>query len=371
MVLLLQCLIIICGCRAECPVQVLTTVPATDNPTALADCDVAIIIVTYKSARLTIAALQSVAEEAPTAGVRIHVVVVDNASGDAPQVIDAIRENAWNDWIEVVVAPRNGGFAYGNNLGLEKAYALRSPDYVYLLNPDAQLRHGAIGSLVRFMQAHPGVGIAGSSIEDPDGTLWPIAFRFPGMLSELDGGLQLGCFSRLLRRWQTARVMTQVSQPTDWVSGASMMVRAAVFESIGGFDENYFLYFEETDFCYRARRAGHATWYVPESRVMHIRGESTKIGDAAATTRRLPAYWFASRRRYFYMTHGLARAIAIDAVALLAYSLGWLKLHLQRRGASLAPRFVLDLFEQSIIWRRNRTIPPLLCSANIGQWKRR
>lgn len=353
------------------PAWVLTTVSATDNPTALAECDVAIIIVTYKSARLTIAALQSVADETPTAGVRLRAVVVDNASGDAPQVIDAVRANAWNDWVEVVVAPKNGGFAYGNNLGLETAYLLGSPDYVYLMNPDAQLRQGAIGSLVRFMQAHPDVGITGSSIEDPDGTLWPIAFRFPGMLSELDGGLQFGLLSRLLGPWQTVRVMTQVCQPTDWVSGASMMIRAAVFEAIGGFDENYFLYFEETDFCYRARRAGYLTWYVPESRVMHIRGASTKIGDATATPRRLPAYWFASRRRYFYVTQGLARAMAIDAVALIAYSLGWMKLHLQRRRAALAPRFVLDLFEQSILWRRNRTIPPLLCSANIGPWKRR
>ena len=92
--------------------------------------------------------------------------------------------------------------------------------------------------------------------------------------------------------------MSKAEQPIDWVSGASTMMRRTAIDSIGGFDENYFLYFEETDFCLRAKRAGFTTWYVPQSRVVHIAGQSTKLMERETLPRRLPAYWFESRRRY-------------------------------------------------------------------------
>ena len=113
--------------------------------------------------------------------------------------------------------------------------------------------------------------------------------------------------------------MSQVPQSIDWVPGASMMIRRTVVDSIGGFDENYFLYFEETDFCFRAKKAGFSTWYVPQSRVMHIAGQSTKLTERNAAPKRLPAYWFESRRRYFAAAHGIRYAMATDAVALLAH----------------------------------------------------
>src|SRR6202041_636643 len=127
------------------------------------------------------------------------------------------------------------------------------------------------------------------------------------------------------RPWVIPRVMTKAPQPFDWVCGASMMIRPDVFAAIGGLDENYFLYFEETDFCYRAKQAGFSTWYVPESRVMHIMGQSTKITDNKFIADRIPAYWFESRKRYFVVTFGIGRAMLIDIVALFANSLGILK----------------------------------------------
>jgi N-acetylglucosaminyl-diphospho-decaprenol L-rhamnosyltransferase len=328
--------------------------------------DIAVIIVTYKSARLTVDALHSVAGERNTASLKIRAIVVDNASGDAPAITEAISVNAWDDWVSVVVSPKNGGFGYGNNLGIERAYATGRPEYVYLMNPDAQVRSGAISALASFLEAHSEVGIAGSSFEDPDSSAWPIAFRFPGLLSELNAGLQIGLISRLLRRWETARAMTQISQPTDWICGASMMIRPAVFDAIGGFDENYFLYFEETDFCYRARQAGYPTWYVPESRVMHIRGQSTTVTDVRGGPKRLPAYWFASRRRYFCVTFGLGRAMAIDVVAVVAHLFGVLKQLLQRRRGCVVPHFVRDLLAHTVIRPKNRDVPPMRCSAGFG-----
>ena len=321
--------------------------------------DVAVVIVTFKSAHLTVDALRSVEAERIASGLRLRAVVVDNACGDLPVIARAREQNNWSSWLTLVNAPRNGGFAYGNNLGIAHAYAAGTPDYIYLLNPDAQVRPGGIAALVRFLNDRPEVGIAGSSFENLDGSDWPIAFRFPTIFSELDAGLQWGVISRLLRRWVVARVMTQTPQPVDWICGASMMIRPAVLAATGGLDENYFLYFEETDFCRRARVAGHPTWYVPASRVMHIMGQSTNVTDTRQGPRRLPAYWFESRRRYYVLAFGLWHAAAIDLVALLANAIGQFKRMIQGRHRDAVPHFIRDLLRHSVLWPRNRSIERL------------
>lgn len=328
-----------------------------ESPIHSPNLDIAVVIVTYKSAQFTIDSLRSVAAERSAAGLRIRAVVVDNASGDLPVIADAVAANGWSAWVTCVLAPINGGFAYGNNLGIQQAYANGAPAYVHLLNPDAQVRQGAIGSLVQFMEGRPDVGIAGGSFENLDGTDWPFAFRFPSMLGELDARLEVGLVTRLLRPWVVPRVMTKTPQPVDWVCGASMMIRPGVFAAIGGLDENYFLYFEETDFCYRAKQAGFSTWYVPESRVMHIAGQSTKVDERNAAPKRMPHYWFESRRRYFAITYGVRRAIMIDIVALLAHALGWLKRILLLRTRTAIPHFFRDLVRYSVLWPRNRRCP--------------
>jgi N-acetylglucosaminyl-diphospho-decaprenol L-rhamnosyltransferase len=323
--------------------------------------DIAVVIVTYKTAQLTIACLRSLEPERATSGLNVRAIVVDNASGDLPAIQQVVEQSGWSSWVTAVAAPVNGGFAYGNNLGVQLAYAAGVPSYIYLLNPDTEVRPGATGALVRFLESHPDVGIAGSSFEYLDGRDWPIAFRFPSVWSELSEGLQIGLIARLLRKWTVARRMTQVTQPTDWICGASMMIRPAVFTAVGGFDENYFLYFEETDFCYRAGKAGFSTWYVPESRVMHIMGQSTRITDEQLALQRYPAYWFESRRRYFAVTFGVGRAMLIDIVALLAGPLGLLKCMLQRRAR--VPHYLRDLFRHTILWPRNRQFPEVRCAA--------
>jgi len=321
-----------------------------------------VVIVSYKCAPLTIECLRSVETERRALGLSIQVIVVDNASGDSPQIAQALHDNDWSSWVTLINAPINGGFAYGNNFGVVHANLGGAPAYIYLLNPDTQVRPGAIASLVRFMEAHPEVGISGSSFENPDGSEWPIAFRFPTLVSEIIAGIEFGPLTRLLQRWVVAREMTPVSQQTDWICGASMMIRPAVFAAIGGFDENYFLYFEETDLCYRARQAGFPTWYVPESRVMHIMGQSTQVTNPGGSPRRLPRYWFESRRRYFATTFGPAHAIAIDIAALLAHSVGLLKRLLLGRQRHTVPYYIRDLLRHSAIFSRNRNFSATKCS---------
>lgn len=319
--------------------------------------DIAVVIVTYKTASLAVEALCSVAAERAAPGLNIRAIVVDNSSEDLPLIARTVQARGWHSWVELVAAPRNGGFGYGNNLGIRHAYRDGAPAYVYLLNPDAQVRAGAISVLVDFLQSRPDVGIAGSGFENSDGSDWPIAFRFPSLLGEVDLGLEFGLVTRMLKPWVVAQRMTKIPQPVDWVAGASMLIRPAVLAATGGFDENYFLYYEETDLCYRARKAGFPTWYVPASRVMHIGGGSTSVTGPQSRHRRLPAYWFVSRRRYFAVTYGVGRAMAIDVVAVLAHSAGHLKRLLQGRRRRARPHYIRDLLRHSVLWPHNRQFP--------------
>jgi hypothetical protein len=325
--------------------------------------DVAVVIVNYRCADMTVQSLASLDGErdigCAAGALSIRAVVVDNASGDGPALERAIGEHGWSDWVELLLAPRNGGFAYGNNRGIERAYDRGVPDFIYLLNPDAQVRPGAIGVLVDFLAEHPSASIAGGSFENADGSDWPFAFRFPTLQSELLQGLQLRLLTRLLQRWEVPREMDRArAQPVDWISGASMMLRPALLEAIGGLDENYFLYFEETDFCRRARQAGFQTWYVPASRVMHIGSGVTRVNERTSVLKRKPDYWFESRRRYFASSFGPVRAMLIDAVAVAASGLGVLQRALRRRSYRNIPHFTRDLARSSIVWRRNRRLPP-------------
>jgi GT2 family glycosyltransferase len=318
---------------------------------------VTVVIVSYRSAALTVACLRSLLSERAHSEITLRAVVVDNASGDGPAISEAIRREGWESWVTLVEAPRNGGFAYGNNLGFAYACRRNAPDYFHMLNPDTLVKEGAIAALVRFLENHPDVGIVGSSFENGDGSDWPFAFRFPSLLSEIDSGIKSGVVSRLLRRWAVVRTMDPGARRIDWGAGASMMVRKAVIDDIGGLDENYFLYFEETDFCWRARRAGFPMWYVSNSRVVHIGGQSTKVTERNAAVKRLPAYWFESRRRYFMVTGGLFRALLIDLAAIASTAVGELKLLLQGRKDQVVPHYIGDLWHHSVIHRHNRRAP--------------
>jgi N-acetylglucosaminyl-diphospho-decaprenol L-rhamnosyltransferase len=316
---------------------------------------VLVIIVNYRSAKLTLDALDSLAADRNDPALRLEVVVVENDSGDGPELE---RLLAGREGVTLIRAARNGGFAYGNNIGFAFGFGLPEvPDYFHLLNPDTRVSPGAIGALVRFMDDHPDVGLAGSSFQNADGSEWPIGFRFQSLASEIDGGMRTRPVAWLLKRWIVARTMGKTPEPVDWLLGASMMIRRAVLDAIGGFDEEYFLYFEETDFCFKARSAGWPCWYVPESRVMHIGGQSTGVTDRSVGPRRLPDYWFDSRRRFFTKNYGLPYAVATDAVAVAAFGLGRLKRMLTGRTNEDAPHYLKDLVRHSALWPRRWRIP--------------
>jgi GT2 family glycosyltransferase len=315
---------------------------------------VQVIIVNYKSAALTIKSIESLEAERTSGALDLRIVVVENQSGDE----QALRAGlAGREGVDLIIAERNGGFAYGNNIGFRHAYQSGFvADFFYLLNPDTRVYPGAITRLCEFMDQNPQVGIAGSSLENDDGSDWPIAFRFPTLQSEVDSALGFGVVTRLLDKWAVAKRMGKSPEQVDWLPGASMLVRREALEAIGGLDEEYFLYYEETDFCLKARRAGFTCWYVPDSRVVHITGQSTGVTNETNVPRRFPAYWFESRRRFFLKNHGVGYAAVTDLAYALASGLGCVKALIKRENAKERANFVYDVLRFSPLLARNRVV---------------
>ena len=290
------------------------------------ECPLAIdvVIVNYCTGSFVIACLESL-ELARCQAPTMRVIVVDNDSPDqSANLIEAtIGARGW-DWAVLLRSNVNGGFGAGNNIGID--WALDRPvraDLIWLLNPDTVARPAAGLELARFMAAHPRAGIAGSALLEGDGRPWPFAFRFPTILGEIERGAQLGIISRLLRNQAILRPMGDRPEPVDWVSGASFVIRRELLESGLRFDETFFLYYEETDFCLQAHHAGWECWYVPDSVILHVAGQSTGVTGRQIKLRRLPGYWFKSRRHYFLKNHGRSYGILAD--------LGWMGAHLIAR----------------------------------------
>lgn len=270
-----------------------------------------IVILNYRTAGLAVDCIRSLADEVRSLG-QARVVVADNLSPDdsLPRLAQAIEDNGWGDFVSLMPLERNGGFAFGNNAAVRAALASDDkPDYVLLLNPDTIVRPKALLSLVGFMDQRPEVAICGCSLEDAEGTLQHTAHRFPSPLGELDRGARLGALRRLMKKHADVPPDSPDATAVDWVSGASLLVRRQLFETIGLMDEGYFLYYEEVDFCARAASAGFRIFYLPSVRIVHLEGQSTGI---IHTKKRRAPYWYDSRRRFFVKRYGVLGLMVSD-----------------------------------------------------------
>ena len=306
-----------------------------------------VVIVNYRVVQLAIDCLHSVAAEigrAPDA----HVAVCENGTGDdsAQRIQQVINENGWTSWCAVTALEVNLGFTGGNNAILRPA--MRSPNppqYVLLLNADTIVRPNAFKALIDFMDQNPKIGIAGSRLEDPDGTPQRSAFRFQSPLGEFERCLRLGLVSRVLNRWIVAPPVVNHACETDWVSGASMIIRREVFSDVGLLDEGYYTYFDDIDFCFNARKKGWPTWYVPASRVVHLVGQSTGVNRKP---KRLPPYMLEARRRYFVKNHSPLYAAMVDAAMIVGQSLWRLRVLLTGKEDTTAPHLLGDSIRHSV-----------------------
>ena len=301
-----------------------------------------IVIVNYRSAGLAIDCLRSLAPEV-AAYQSATVALVENASGDdsMSRLSRAIEAEGWGSWVKLVEAPHNGGFAAGNNVALAPALQSENPpDLIWLLNPDTIVRPGALQAMVDFLAARPDVGLVGSQLIERDGTPQQSAFHFPTMLGEFEGGMKLGLVTRLLSRYVVVPPVPSEACQIDWVAGASLMVRREVFDAVGLLDDSYFMYFEEVDFCLKALRAGWPCWYLPESKVVHLVGQSSGVTNLDSVRKRRPKYWFDSRRRYFLTNHGRLHLLGADIAFAVAFAIYRLRSAIQRK-PDIDPKFLL------------------------------
>lgn len=312
--------------------------------------NVAIIIVNYKTATLVKNLLDSLLLETAA---NLKVYVVDNASPDDSLAVlaDKVNQLPFREFCQLVPASKNGGFSAGNNVILQHfvGEASQNADFVWLLNPDTEVSPGALDAMLECMASQPNTGICGSQLSAVDGQQHVSAFRFHSLMTEALSAIRWGWLSAL---FQGSTVVQPVSgnQPiqTDWVSGASMLIRTKLLKEVGLFDENYFLYFEETDFCLAAYRAGWSCTLVPQSHVMHLEGQATGIVHEAHV-RRLPAYWFASRRYYFRKNHGLIYALLADLIWTVGYCSWLVRRYFQRKPNTDPPYFLRDFIRHGTL----------------------
>jgi hypothetical protein len=263
--------------------------------------ELAVIVLNYRRAELTIGCLESLAPELEGRPDRC-AVVVDNASddGSADRLEKAIRSRSWEGWARLVRSPVNGGFAAGNNLGFASVEA----GAYLLLNSDARVRPGALDGLTQAAREHPEAGLIGPRLEDPDGRPQVSCFRFRTPVSELLRAAATGPLSRMLRPWVVAEGVPEGPAEPPWVSFACVLVRREVVQGVGPMDEAYFMYFEDIDYARRARRAGWRVRYDPRARVVHLRGGTSSVKAAMAGRRRIPRYYYESRSRYYARFYG-------------------------------------------------------------------
>ena len=319
-----------------------------------------VLVVNYRTPALALDCLRSLRGEIEH-DPDVRVVVVDNDSrdGSVDIIANGIAEEGLAGWAALVRSPRNGGFSYGNNLGLAAAVEGRTPlgpirpDVVWLLNPDAYVRPGAVEAAMRFFATHPAAGIAGTGVENADGTVWLSAFHFPTIWSELDHALAFGPFTRLIRNRTALYPPSEEPRQVEWVSGASLLVRYSVIETLGFLDEGYFMYYEETDYCLAASRVGIQCWQVPQSRVVHLLGKASGVTGDEAHIRRRPHYWFASRERYYRKNHGSAYWHMVNLLWCTVYPVGSLLRRLRGRPRQDPPFFWWDLFRYGYLGHRS------------------
>jgi hypothetical protein len=201
-----------------------------------------------------------------------EIIVVDNASQDGS--VEFIREKFPE--VKLIANNKNVGFGKANN----QALAIAQGEYILLINPDAIVREDTFDKMVNFFKRTPQAGLAGCKVLNPNGTLQLACRRgFPGpwtAFTKVSGLSTLFPKSRFFAKYNLTYLDENKTYEVDAISGSFMMLKKEVYEKVGGFDPDFFMYGEDLDLCYRIQKAGYKVYYVHETEVIHYKGESTK-----------------------------------------------------------------------------------------------
>jgi hypothetical protein len=315
--------------------------------------DISIGIVSYNTCDLLRACLQSLRQRAAEGEATIEVIVADNGSSDGSV------EMVQREFPEFQAFYTGGNIGYGraNNAAFERA----TGRYFFVLNSDTEVEPGALREMVQFMDAHPQAGGAGAKLILPDGSTQPSVGTDPTLRaiffeqtyldkllphSRLTGGYLL--------TWWDYKERREVEQ----VCGACLFVRREAWHQIGGFDPAFFMYFEDTDFCLRLRRAGWQIWYLPDARIQHRLGGSSgnnwRVRARMVTSYNHSRYYFWTRERGQW-AGSLTKAFTLlgATLRLLAWTGKCLKNPRNREA-----RTQQKLFRR--VWRLTRAMKPFI-----------
>ena len=259
-----------------------------------------IIILNWNTAALLEKCLRSIRKHVT---LDHETIVVDNNSAD--ESVELVRNRFPH--VRLLAQAENLGFSRGNNAGLEAARGA----YLLLLNPDTELQPGTLEALIAFMTGNKRAGIAGPTLRFPDGSLQPSTAPFPTLWVEfLRQTMLYRHFPTTAQRAAHRNELRQV----DTVTGAALLIRRECYEDIGPLDPSIFMFYEDTDWCKRAKETGWEIWFVPCSGIIHVKAAAS---SRLARTRTL----LDSQRStiyYFRKHHGKEAIITLRFIALWA-----------------------------------------------------
>ncbi len=305
---------------------------------------IAVGIVNRNTRDLLRACIQGILMQAPC-----DLVIVDNASSDgSAEMVRAEFPNA-----TLIHNAKNLGYGAGAN----QAMAACAAEYMLLLNSDTRVPRGAPQLLSDFLDRNARVAIACPRLMNPDGTLQRSCFPFP---TPLDVFLDLTNIARLMRfvpvlQGRYLRTWNHMqARPVPWACGAALAIRRKAFEAVGGFDESFFMYYEEVDLCYRLAQAGWQVHFTPETEITHMGGTSTRQHHSDMAVQFFSGLVQFYRKRYSRLQL-MELAVILECAALARMIRDWILLHCLGRAQRIS-----TLGTNLIIWRR------LL----LGDWRR-
>jgi N-acetylglucosaminyl-diphospho-decaprenol L-rhamnosyltransferase len=285
---------------------------------------IAVIIVSWNTRALLEQCLAAVwATPAPPS---VEVWVIDNGSTDGSPDMVAARFPATH----LIRNATNAGFSRANNQVLRELTA----DYALLLNPDALLPPETLPALWAWMEAHPRAGAVGPTLVNPDGSFQAAGNDFPRLLTQWL--VLAGLAHRLLGPYFPSHGPRPAAEAarTEWIGGACLLARRQAIEAVGGLDEQYFMYAEETDWCYRLWQAGWEVYWLPTARCVHWRGQSSRQAQALTPARLAQANYLFFRWHYGQPRTALLQAgmVGLGLAKAAAFSLAYLASGARRDG---------------------------------------
>lgn len=274
--------------------------------------DLTVIILNWNTRELLKESLQSLLDQPP--GPNTQIIVADNASEDGSrEMVRALFPN-----VTLVVNTSNIGFGAGNNAALP----LATGRYVLFLNSDTKVTAGALQTLVAYADANPDIGILGPKLLNADGSLQYSCRQYPNLATGFFRNTPLGrLFPRnrfasdyLMKDWDHA-----TPRDVDWVSGAALMMRRALLDQIGAFDEDFYMYCEDVDLCWRANHAN--PWrvtYLPDAVIYHYIGKSSDMVPARMTYEFHRSQYLFYKKHYAAVTRMWLRPIILPGIVLRA-----------------------------------------------------